>query len=103
MEPKYIPNNSKEKLKSIYSNNKLRNVKSNFILKIIFAYIPKRKLIEFINNNKYIQRRIDINIDNYKAYSEIYSLIEIEITPKKKEIGRFINIKKEENKKYYLI
>ena len=52
-----------------------------YILKNIFNYLDKNKLLEIIKYNKKIQTRLNININNYKEHSEIYSLIEIEIIP----------------------
>ena len=102
METKYIPNNSKG---SINSNNKLNEVKSDFFLKILFEFIiPKRKSLEIIKYNKYIQKRINITIKDYKTYCETYSSIEIEIIPKKdiNEYAKFINIKNEDKKYYHI-
>ena len=45
MESKDTTNNSKKQLKSDNANNKLRDLKSNFILKILFGYIPKKYII----------------------------------------------------------
>ena len=45
---------------------------------------------------------MNININDYKEYSEKYSPIEIEIKLMENEYGKFINIK-EEDKKYYHI
>ena len=67
--------------KLIYSENKLRNVKNYYIIKKFFEYMPKRKSLETIKYNK----RIDININHYKAYSEEYSSIELDIIPLKDE------------------
>ena len=47
-----------------------------------------------IKYNKNIKKRIDININEYKEYLEIYSSIEIEIKPTNNKYGQFINIKK---------
>ena len=89
--------------KLIVSNNQLKNVKSHYSLKIIFEYMPKRKSLETIRYNKNIQKRINININHYKAYSEEYSSsIELDIIPVKGEYGKFIDIK-EEDKKYFHI
>jgi len=64
MEPIDITNNGNEKMKSINSsNNKLRELKSDFFLKILFNLIPKKLSLELINYNKYLQKRIDININ----------------------------------------
>ena len=64
--------------------------------------MPERKSLETIRYNKSIQKRIDININHYKAYSEKYSSIELDIIPMKDEYGKFINIK-EKDKKYFHI
>ena len=81
------------------SNNKLRNVKSHYIIKKFFEYMTERKSLETIRYNKSIQKRINININHYKAYSEKYSSIELDIIPMKGEYGDFINTT-EEDKKY---
>ena len=56
--------------------------------------MSERKPLETIRYNKNIQKRINININHYKAYSEEYSSIELDIIPKKGKYGEFINIKK---------
>ena len=61
--------------------------------------MSERKYLETIRYNKSIQKRIDININHYKAYSEKYSSIELDIIPMKGECDKFININ-EEDKKY---
>ena len=63
--------------------------------------MPERKSLEIIRYNKSIQKRIDININHYKAYSEEYSSIELDIIPMKGEYGEFININ-EEDKKFFI-
>ena len=48
---------------------------------------------------------MNININDYKTYSEKYSSIEIEIIPiipKKYENGQFMNIKKEDEEYYHI-
>ena len=78
--------------KLIVSNNKLKNVKSHYIIQKFFEYMPERKSLETIRYNKSIQKRINININHYKAYSEKYSSIELDILPMNGECGKFINI-----------
>ena len=96
-------NTTKEHLKLINSNNKFKELKSDFFLKILFhIIIPKGISLETIKYNKYIQKRINININNYKDYSENYSLIEIEIIPKRNKYGKFIKIKEEDIKYYHI-
>ena len=80
----------------------LRNLKSDYFIQIIFEYTTERKSLETIRYNKSIQKRINININHYKAYSETKTLIELDIIPMKGEYGKFININ-EEDKKYFHI
>ena len=47
-------------------------------------------------------KRINIDINDYKEYSEKYSSIEIEIKINNKEYCEFINLKKEEEKYYHI-
>ena len=89
--------------KIIVSNNKLRKLKSDYFIQKFFGYISERKsLLETIRYNKSIQKRIGISINHYKAYSEKYSSIELDIIPLKDKCGKFIKIK-EEDKKYFHI
>ena len=104
MEPKDTTSKVEEQGQSklIVSNNQLKNVKSHYILKIIFEYMTERKSLETIRYNKSIQKRIDININHYKAYYETKTSIELDIIPMKGEYGKFININ-EDDKKYFHI
>ena len=104
MEPKDTTSKVEEQGQSklIVSNNKLKKLKSDYFIQKFFGYMSKRKSLETIRYNKNIQKRINININHYKAYSEEYSSIELDIIPMKGEYGRFINIK-EEDKKYFHI
>ena len=54
-----------------------------------------------IKYNKNIMKIINININDYKEYSEEYSSIEIEIKPVNNIYGEYINIKKKEEIYYY--
>ena len=87
MEPKDTTSKVEEQGQSklIASNNQLKNVKSHYIIQLIFEYMTERKYLEVIRYNKSIQKRINININHYKAYSEEYSSIELDIIPIKGE------------------
>ena len=104
MEPKDTPNKVEEQGESklIVANNQLKKVKSDYFIQKFFGYMPKRKLLETVRYNKSIQKRINININHYKVYSEKYSSIELDIIPIKGKYDKFINIK-EEDKKYFHI
>ena len=91
-----------EESKLINLDNNLINIKSDYFIQKFFDYIHKRKLLEIIKYNKNIQKRMNININHYKTYSEKYSSIEIEIKPMIKEFDRFINIKKEDEDYYHI-
>ena len=93
---------TQEKLKTINSNNLLEAIKSKYILLKIFDYLQKGKSLKLIKYNKNIQKKIEININDYIKFYEIYSPIEIHIIPIKNKSGKFINIE-EKNKKYYHI
>ncbi len=81
-----------EESKLIKSKNKLINIKSHYFLRKIFEHIPKKIMLGVINYNKTLQQRLNININDYKDYSENYSSIEIEIVPIKNKFGKFIDI-----------
>ena len=104
MENKDSKNKTLEKEQPILinSNNKLKNIKSNVILKLFFGYVNEGRLLETIKYNKSIQKRINININNYKDYFEKISIIEIEIKPMKGEYGIFIEINKNDRKYYHI-
>ena len=83
--------------------NKLIKIKSDYFLQMFFNNIPKKISLEIIKYNKNIQKRLNLNINNYKEYSELYSSIEIEIIPMNIKYGQFIHIKDEKDEKYYHI
>ena len=45
---------------------------------------------------------ININISDYKNYSEAFSTIEIEIKPAPNKYGKFINFEKKDEKYYHI-
>ena len=106
MGSKYSQNKVKEQepeqSKLNNQNNHLKNIKSDYFIQKFFGFMHERKTLEMIKCNKNIQKRINININNYIEFSEKYSSIELEIIPMKNNYGQFINIE-EQNKKYYHI
>ena len=86
------------------SNINLTNIKSNYILSKIFVNIKKILKFEIIKYNKKLQNRLNLNIDNYREYSEIFTPIEIEIIPIKikNEYGKFININRNYKSNYHI-
>ena len=78
------------------------NVKSDYFIQRLFNNMSKKVTLKIIKNNMNIQKRLNININNYKDFSENFSSIELEIVSIQNEYGSFIDIY-EENKKYYHI
>ena len=90
--------NNKEN-ESAKQNPIIEKIKSRYILSKIIDIMPKKKKLEIVQYNKKIQNRLNLNIKDYKEYSE---LIEIEIIPAKGKYDRFI-IVDEKDKLYYYI
>ena len=88
--------------------SRYENIKANYFLEKVFNNLEKKKTLNIIKYNKNIKERININISDYKEYSEKYSSIEIEIKLDSNKYSKFINNEKEEiyyhiyfNKKLY--
>ena len=82
---------SKDKNKDIQNdkfNVNLKNVKSNYILSKIYANLSKRTSLQVVKYNKILQKRLNLNIKDYKKFCDI----EIEILPCKGKKGKVINI-----------
>ena len=56
----------------------VENIKSKYIIKIIFTFVNERQKLKIIKHNKKLQNIIDINITNYKFLSRRY----VEYEPK---------------------
>ena len=80
----------------------LENIKSKYILQKILKNLLKRKLFEIIKYSKKIQQRLDLNINDYIEYSELYSTVEIEIIPDENKCGKFINLISNINTSYHI-
>ena len=82
---------------NINSNFLLNNVKCKYIIEKIFENVEMNKFLNIIRYNKALQKRLDKNINDYKNQIKI----EIEIFPREKFYGGFINFKC--SRKYYHI
>ena len=83
--------NNKEN-ESAKPNLPIESLKSNYFLQKLYDNMTKKKKLEIVKYNKRIQNRINLDIKDYKGYSEAFSSIEIEIIPKKDKYGEFIII-----------
>ena len=98
----YLESNNKTRRNQIKSKDKLEKIRCSYFLEKLFNILAKKKSLDIIKYNKKLKKRINININDYKEYSEKYTSIEIEIKPVNNKYGKFINIK-DEDKLYYHI
>ena len=96
-------NGNKICIKQIKYECKIKNIKSDYFLRTIFGSIQKVKSIGIIKYNKKMQIRLNIDIKDFKEYSQKYSPIEIEIIPLRNKYGNFINIIKKEEESFFHI
>ena len=104
MESKDIINTEKEieKLNQNESKNKIINLKSDYFIQKLFAYMQSGITLKIIKCNNNIKKRLNININDYKYFSEKYSSIKLEIISIQNEYGPFIKIKKEDKKYFHI-
>ena len=95
---------SKEKIEKnqIKSMDKFNNLKADYFLEKVFNNLETKKSLYILKYNKVIKNRLNININDYKKYSEKYSSIEIEIKAVNNEYDKFINYKNEDEKYYHI-
>ena len=53
----------------------LNSIKSNFVLKIIFENIGKNVYLHLLKYNRQLQSKLDLSINTYKEYYELYHVI----------------------------
>ena len=73
-------------------------LRSDFIFKKIISFIKINKSLVIMKYNKRLQKRLNININDYIEYSEI----EIELNLVDDKYGEFINIPEEEKEYYHI-
>ena len=86
-----VPDTSSEKFKENLEKKtqkqnvdaNLKNIKSKYIIKILFFHLDEKIKLKLIKYNKILQNTIDINLNNYKFFSGRY--IEFEADRKVKE------------------
>ena len=75
------------------------NLKSDYFLRKLFDILKKDKSLNIIKYNKKLQKRLNININDYIECAKIE--IELKLTDYKYD-GKFINIPDEENEYYHI-
>ena len=54
----------------------LKNVKSSYFIRIIFSFMDEKQKFKLIKYNKSLQKKMNINLINYKIFSGKYILYE---------------------------
>ena len=93
---------TEEKIEKAKSMDIFKNLKSDYFLQRICDNINKLKLLKIMKYNKKLQKRANLNINDYKEYSKLYSSIEIELKLVDNIYDRFINISEEDMKYYHI-
>ena len=87
--------NTEKKIEKLNkSKNIFINIKSDYFIQKLFAYMQSGITLKIIKCNNNIKKRLNININDYKYFSEKYSSIKLEIISIQNEYGPFIKIKK---------
>ena len=60
---------------NIKSEKVIESIKSSYVLKDIFSFLSEKQKLKIIIYNKNLQKKIDINIENYKRIARIYKKI----------------------------
>ena len=68
-----------EKLKQVNIKAEFDNLKSDYFFEILLNIMKKKKSLEIFKFNKKLQKRLNLTINDYKDYSQLYSPIEIEL------------------------
>ena len=78
--------------------NEFEKLRSDFIFKKIISFTERNISLNIMKYNKKLQKRLNININDYKECSKI----EIELKLADREYGKFINIPKKDKEYYHI-
>ena len=82
------------------SENKFENINSNYFLLKVFDFLKRKKLLEIVKINQNLQKRLNININDYKDL--YFSPIEIELNFVENKYGKFIRIPRKEKEYFHI-
>ena len=83
----------------IKTKDLFNNIKSQLILKKIFAYLLDNIPMKLIKYSMKSQKRLNFTLDSYREFS----IVDIEIIPSNKKKGNFINIINKKDEQYFHI
>ena len=77
----------------------LKNIKSEYTIKILFFHLDEKIKLKLIKYNKNLQNTIDINLNNYKNFTGKYLKLETRVKEYNKDgklifIGEYLNGKR---------
>ena len=98
MESEHISKDKCIEIESNETNNKLKNIKSNYTLSKIYSNLLEKKSLQIVKYNKKIQKRLNLSTKDYKEYLDI----EIEIITTQNIYDRFINIEQNDKSFYHI-
>ena len=95
---------TEDESKQVKSTTDFKNLKSDYFLIKLFDIMKRNKSLEIVKYNKQLQNRLNLSVNDYKEFSQLYSSILIELKPaeKKKKFNKFINIPNEVKKYYHI-
>ena len=79
-----------EKLVQIKTIVVFDNLKSDYFLMKTFNIMKKNKSLKIVKNNKKLQKKLNLSINDYKEYTQLFSPIEIELEVDGKIYQQFI-------------
>ena len=89
--------NSRNISKKVKTKN-FENLKSVYFLRKLFDFLKKDKSLSIIKYNKTLQKKLNVNIKDYREYCTI----EIELKFADNNFGKFINIPDKEIEYYHI-
>ena len=80
----------------------IENIKSNYLLDLIFTHMKRNLKLKIMKQNEQLQKRLNLSLKDYKEYALYYSSIEVELTVSDNRYGTFINIPNKEKEYYHI-
>ena len=78
------------------------NINYDSFFEKIFEYMKKNSSLDIIKNNKKLQKKLKLSINDYKEYSQLYTPIEIELKPLENKYGKFVNVHDKEKDYFHI-
>jgi len=50
------------------SPNQINKIRSSYFVNKLFSFLPEKKMLNMVKYNMHIQRKIEVDLDNYKLF-----------------------------------